>query len=677
MMRHWPAYLGGLGLALACSSGSDSGVFASGGAAGADGGAAAGGTAGASAAGGTAGSAAAAGSGASAGTGATAGSAGDGGPSGCTQNGDCTGDPGGPVCDPTTGNCVGCLGASDCPSGQYCDTATQKCGAGCDETSDCAAPTPKCDTTTNQCAECLVDPDCPSGQICAAGACKTGCSSTQPCPNAGETCCGSTCNDLTSDVSACGTCGTACPQAPNATPVCNAGKCEMGSCAAGFADCNQNPADGCEHNVGTSGPCLCTPGATQNCYQGPAGTENVGICKGGTQTCLPSGLSYGPCIGQVFPLPEICANNIDDDCDGTADNVPDVDGDGWTACNGDCCEDSTQCSKPKSVNPGAFEFIGNGVDDDCDPATSDTTPVAACSTAAKFGAVTPDDVARAIDICQFTTANPPPAQKKWGVINASFRLANGNTPSAAQLNNMAAWQAAILANYGTGGIVPQNGPTMAGISSGRMRDQNDPGYVNPNSGTDFGSLSQPPAVYLSAHGGSLPASAGCSGNCPAGSGANDSINVRLQIRVPTNAQSLSYQFRFFSSEYWSWQCTAYNDFYLALLTTGAAGIPADKNISFDANNNPVSVNNGFFDLCAPKGCNTCPAGLAQLAGTGMQLSNTGGGTKWLTTTAPIVPGETMVIEFMVFDVSDGILDSLTILDNFKWSIDPSGVGTTE
>ena len=154
------------------------------------------------------------------------------------------------------------------------------------------------------------------------------------------------------------------------------------------------------------------------------------------------------------------------------------------------------------------------------------------------------------------------------------------------------------------------------------------------------------------------------------------MNVRLTIRVPTNALSFSYKFRFFSAEYWTWQCTAYNDFYLALLTTGAAGIPADKNISFDSLNNPVSVNNGFYDLCYTKTCNTCPLGTGALAGTGMEVGQTGGGTNWLTTTAPIVPGETMQIEFMIFDVSDHILDSLTLLDNFQWSLDPSGVGTT-
>ena len=54
---------------------------------------------------------------------------------------------------------------------------------------------------------------------------------------------------------------------------------------------------------------------------------------------------------------------------------------------------------------------------------------------------------------------------------------------------------------------------------------------------------------------------------------------------------------------------------------------------------------------------------------------TGGGTVWLQTTAPVEPGETMVLQLMVFDVSDGILDSLSLLDAFEWSIDASGVGT--
>jgi hypothetical protein len=226
---------------------------------------------------------------------------------------------------------------------------------------------------------------------------------------------------------------------------------------------------------------------------------------------------------------------------------------------------------------------------------------------------------------------------------------------------------------------------MAGIMSGKMRDIGDVGYVQPNQGTNFGTVSQAPAVYLNAHGGQLPASQGCSGGCTSGTGANDSVNIKLTIRVPSNAQSFSYQFKFYTAEYWGFSCSIYNDFYLALLQSGAPGLPLDTNISFDGLGNPVSVNNGFFNVCHTKGCYTCPSGTAALAGTGMDevvcngsvCGETGGGTNWLTTDAPVVPGETIVLQLMVFDVTGHILDSLALLDNFKWGLAPATLGTHE
>lgn len=521
-----------------------------------------------------------------------------------------------------------------------------------------------------QSGECGANADCPDGEICQAGACLSGCTADHPC-GGGLACCSGICTDLSSDMLSCGACDNACATPDHMGASCDAGVCSVGACEPGFFDCDGQSQTGCEEST----QCQCTPGSTQPCYPGPPGTEGVGICTGGSQTCNQTGTAWSLCNGYQEPSVEICNNNLDEDCNGTADDVPDIDGDGWTSCDNDCCETLQDCSDPALVNPGAFEFVGNSVDDDCDSATSDTAAPADCSTQSKFGGVSADDLAKAMDLCQFTTQNPPLANRKWGVISAELRLANGSQPSGGQLNDMTGWQGAVLADYGTGGVVPQHGPTMGGISSGRMRDQNDPGYVNPNSGTSFGNNGNPPAAYLAAHSGQLPASASCNGTCPAGSGANDSINLRLSIRVPTNALSFSYKFRFFSAEYWTWACTAYNDFYLALLTSAAANLPADKNISFDSQNNPVSVNNGFFDVCTPKGCYTCPDGTGALQGTGMQIGNTGGATKWLQTTAPIVPGEDMVLELMIFDVSDGILDSLSLLDDFLWSVSASGVGT--
>lgn len=60
----------------------------------------------------------------------------------------------------------------------------------------------------------------------------------------------------------------------------------------------------------------CLPGTVMACYDGPLGTQDVGVCKGGTQVCLPDGNSFGPCMGQILPSPEDCATPQDEDCDG-------------------------------------------------------------------------------------------------------------------------------------------------------------------------------------------------------------------------------------------------------------------------------------------------------------------------------------------------------------------------
>jgi len=374
-----------------------------------------------------------------------------------------------------------------------------------------------------------------------------------------------------------------------------------------------------------------------------------------------------------------CNDGLDNDGDATIDCVdtdcatalvctggPDQDGDGWAPADGDCCESSLDCPVPARVNPGALELLGNGLDDDCDPATSDSIAPAACSSVADFSGLTADQLAGAMEICQSTAASPPLPDRTWGLVTAALVRPDGSTPTTGQLSNMQNLQSAVLVDYGTGGVVPQAGLTMAGLATGRMRDQSDAGYLNPYPGTNLSSTGLPPPAYLAAHGGSLPGSSSCFGECPAGSGANDGVNLRLTLRAPTNVSAFSYRYRFFSADYWIYLCTSFNDFHLSLLTSGAAGLPADRNLAFDASGNPITVNNDLFDVCVPQGCSTCPLGSGELAGTGMQLSNTGGGTGWVSVSAPVVPGEMFVLELMVFDVGDNTVDSLVLLDDFRW-----------
>lgn len=525
------------------------------------------------------------------------------------------------------------------------------------------------DATTGPGPECIEDTDCDAGSICEGSECVPGCTGMQPCGD-GFDCCEGECVDINTDLQNCGMCGNQCEMPDKQAVSCDGKSCQIGECDDGFFDCDG--VAGCESEI----ECACEPEAEQPCYPGPAGTEGVGICTGGTQQCNAFGTGWGACVGFVLPEAiEVCGNLLDDDCNGATDDIVDVDGDGWTFCDNDCCEDEFECGSPALVNPGAFEFVGNGVDDDCDPLTSDAVDAPDCSAAAIFGGVDADDMAEAMDLCQFTTLAEPLETRKWGVISAEFLTAEGAVPSAGHLAAMMDSSTAVMSNYGTGGVGPTTGSTMAGMSSGWMRDANDPDYVQPNFGTSFAQDHNPPAAYLAANGGTLPSSASCNGACDPGAGANDSVLLRLTIRVPTNALSFNYDFRFFSSEYWTYACTQFNDFYLALLDSNAAGLPADGNISFDSNNNPVSVNNGFFEHCVANGCYTCPNGAGALAGTGMELGNTGGGTVWLNTTAPIVPGEVMTLDLTIFDVSDNVLDSLVLLDGFEWSIDPSDVGT--
>ena len=61
---------------------------------------------------------------------------------------------------------------------------------------------------------------------------------------------------------------------------------------------------------------------------------------------------------------DLCNNGIDDDCNGTVDDGVDLDGDGFTPCQGDCVDNPSVPGSAK-IHPGAVEDPHNGVDDNC------------------------------------------------------------------------------------------------------------------------------------------------------------------------------------------------------------------------------------------------------------------------------------------------------------------------
>jgi hypothetical protein len=75
----------------------------------------------------------------------------------------------------------------------------------------------------------------------------------------------------------------------------------------------------------------------------------------------------------AFPgAPEICFNWLDDNCNGLVDEwcggngtCPDGDGDGWTTCAGDCNDIAS------GINPGAYDVCGDGLDNNCNGYTDE------------------------------------------------------------------------------------------------------------------------------------------------------------------------------------------------------------------------------------------------------------------------------------------------------------------
>ncbi len=76
----------------------------------------------------------------------------------------------------------------------------------------------------------------------------------------------------------------------------------------------------CDPDSGTNCPCDMATYKTSDCYSGPKGTNGKGICKAGKRSCV-NGLLTA-CVGEVLPKTEVC-NLADDDCNGSADDLPD------------------------------------------------------------------------------------------------------------------------------------------------------------------------------------------------------------------------------------------------------------------------------------------------------------------------------------------------------------------
>ena len=397
-------------------------------------------------------------------------------------------------------------------------------------------------------------------------------------------------------------------------------------------------AAGCSDAGGTGGVFNNTGGA------GTAGTGG-GIAGGAGTGGGISGNGGGPIIdagggGNSDSGTSSCQSGPNDDADK----------DGFTVAAGDC----NDCDA--NANPGALDVNGNNVDEDCNGTADDTTETCDAQIP-DVGYTDPKAAAQALGLCHF-----PSDATSWGVLDVKYVLADGTT-GANSLGH------GLLDNFGPN-VNAQEGKNMLALSSGTARRPGDVGYQSPGGADLQTSSPQPPGFPID-----TPACPGVTTGGP----ANDPTGLELKIRVPTNAKSFKFLFNFYTYEFPVYICSAYNDFFIALQDPPPSNA-VSGNISFDSQNNPVSVNNGFLEVCDPAIGATnpggkffpCSLGAGALTGTGFEGH---AATGWLETQSPVIPGSEVTLRFVTYDVGDHVLDSTTLLDAFRFSAEEA-TGTT-
>ncbi|MBP5202640.1 choice-of-anchor L domain-containing protein [bacterium] len=398
----------------------------------------------------------------------------------------------------------------------------------------------------------------------------------------------------------------------------------------------------------------CTPGEIQKCpYHAYPETEGVGPCKAGTKTCKADG-TWGVCEGEVTPVNEIgnklCADGIDNDCNGTVDDGTDIDGDGHGACS-DCCELSSDCPQPALAwdeKNDVCEY-GNPGDHKCDSDLSPSTH-------------DPADYAKAIGICKTTTED----SDEWGLISARIVAPDGKNPSGS-IDKIHDGSHGLLT--GLGNVISAKGHYLLALTTGQVADP----FSSENS-YNGGTSSYPPEDWFDFHDNQYPSAPVCTGNEDEDAQMWDAVMFEMKIKVPLDSKSFSFKIYFLTKEYPTWICSKFNDFFVALLdskytsTDPTLKNPEDKNLALDASGNPVGVNlapAGLFSQCVNQSnynVTSCQ-GTEELQGTGFENN---GGTGWLTVRGNVVGGEIITLRMAIWDLDDSNWDSITLIDDFKW-----------
>lgn len=229
-------------------------------------------------------------------------------------------------------------------------------------------------------------------------------------------------------------------------------------------------------------------------------------------------------------------------------------------------------------------------------------------------------------------------------------IAAAPAPGAVTATRDASAIAAALAGSGT---------TVTGASFASIPATGSPAAVSddalagfPRQGGSYVILSSGDATKAPNTSQGVNASANLGGAARAGGSDRDVTVLKLDLKVPSGANCLTFAFRFLSEEYPEYVGRQYNDAFIAetgatTWTTAGSTITAPGNFAFDPNNNVVSINATGPASVAP----------AEAATTVYDAA-----TQLLRASTTVSPGTTSLF-LSIFDQGDAVLDSTVLLDD--------------
>ena len=482
-----------------------------------------------------------------------------------------------------------------------------------------------------------------------------------------------------------------------------------GTTAEGTTDGTTGPVTATD----TDGPAVCGNGVVEGTEECDGDVEGV-LCE---DDCT---LSPAVCGNMVVEVGESCddGNTEDgDECsaDCTMVTVKAMCGNGVVegdeACDdgnqdaGDGCENDCTISPPVCGNMVVEgdeacddgNMVNGGPGDFCKNDCTVFVPASCNAPPAKDYIVCDADLEKA------NKNDKTIAHKAMGICSDQANNSVVLSPGSFSFNstNNAAWQVAKgFGNYqdpkNPGKLLysPREGNTFLMVSTGVIKAPNGQGVVTENAGSQGGNGDNGnddgnalPAPFQSKKG-----SANGAGNTPfqncdgvndcsdtlaaqwqlGGNDPNDKLWFTFKTKVPEGTFGYRFDFVFCSSEWPSWVNTGYNDLLIAWQTDPSADDPnADPpvdpytgNVTFIPNPNdpakglPLTITalDPYFD-------GKYPGNAVQLGGTGFQGNAC---TDWFTAKGGVQPGAEVTIGFFIADMSDSILATMAILDNFRW-----------